>query len=151
MSSLSYIIQVYGGCSSYLINQLQVQQNKAARTITKLQWITTKRTLLLQCSWLSVRQLIIYHSLILLHKILSERKPENVFNKIERVTRETRTSDRQTLVDKRCLKTATAQRSFIPRVIGDWNGLPFELSDIQSHKLFKQNLRQYIRENIPVK
>ena len=30
MSTLTYIIQVYGSCSGYLVNMLQVQQNNAA-------------------------------------------------------------------------------------------------------------------------
>ena len=33
------------------------------------------RTLLLQCGWLSVRQLVEYHSLVLMFKVLQDRKP----------------------------------------------------------------------------
>ena len=151
MSSLSYIVQVYGGCSSYLLNLLQVQQNTAARSITKLPWMTSTSNLLLQCNWLSVRQLVIYHSVLLLHRILIDRKPEKLKDKVEMTARETRTSDRLTLVDNRKFKTQTAQRSFIPRVLSDWNKLPLVLREIESRDIFKQELKKYVKKNIPVK
>ena len=56
MSTLSYISQVYGGCSKYLIDMLQVKQSTAAHHITKLPWMTSTETLLKQCNWLSFRQ-----------------------------------------------------------------------------------------------
>ena len=61
-----YVMQLWGGTSDYLINMLQVLQNKAARFVTKLGIYTSQKTLLLQCGWLSVRQLIQYHSLIMI-------------------------------------------------------------------------------------
>ena len=54
MSTLAYIIPVYGSCSEYLLNSLQVQQNIACRHITKLPLMTPTKTLLTQCGWLSV-------------------------------------------------------------------------------------------------
>ena len=51
MSSLNYLIQVYGSCSKYLISALQVQQNNAARHITKLAWMTPTENLLKQCNF----------------------------------------------------------------------------------------------------
>ena len=68
MPTLSYIIEVYGSCSEYLLDALQVQQNKAAKIITKLPFRTPTQTFLLQCDWLSVRQLVKYCLLTLLHK-----------------------------------------------------------------------------------
>ena len=49
MSHITYLIQLYGGCSEQLLSSLQVLQNKAARLVTKLDWRTPTRTLLLQC------------------------------------------------------------------------------------------------------
>ena len=40
MSSISYIIQVYGGCRGYLLDMIQVEQNLAARLTTKLPRLT---------------------------------------------------------------------------------------------------------------
>ena len=151
MSTLSYIIQVYGGCSNYLINMLQVQQNTAARHITKLPWMTSTKTLLTQCNWLSVRQLIEYHSLILFHKALVTEKPDYIYKKIKTRARETRTADYLTVVETRNLKTATASKSFIPRTIISWNSLPLAIREIRLKHQFKTELRAFIKENIPVK
>ena len=74
-SRLIYLIQLWGGCSNYLIRFLQILQNRAARIVTKLNWFTPVRTLLLQCGWLSVHQLVHYHSLMLAYKIRLEKTP----------------------------------------------------------------------------
>ena len=55
MSMLTYAIQIYGACSSYLIHMLQVQQNAAARHITQLPWMTPTSTLLKQCKWITAK------------------------------------------------------------------------------------------------
>ena len=55
---------------------MQRAQNRAARTVTKLDWSTPVADLLKQCGWLSVRQLVLYHSLILVFKVKMQGKPE---------------------------------------------------------------------------
>ena len=49
ISKLSYLISLWGGCEKYLIQALQVIQNKAARVVTKLDWYTPTHVLLSQC------------------------------------------------------------------------------------------------------
>ena len=71
MSKLIYLIQLWGGCSGYLLDFLQVLQNRAAR----LGWYTQVSTILKQCGWLSVRQLLHYHSLLLAFKMIQDKKP----------------------------------------------------------------------------
>ena len=46
MSKLIYLIPLWGGCEKFLIKALQIVQNKAARTVTKLGMFTPIRTLL---------------------------------------------------------------------------------------------------------
>ena len=70
-----YLIQLWGGCSDYLIKFIQVIQNRAARLVTKLDWYTPVQKLLDQCGWLSVKQLVEYHSLLLVYKVKAEGKP----------------------------------------------------------------------------
>ena len=62
MSVLAYLIPLWGGCEGYLVRAMQVLQNRAARQVTKLNWFTPTRKLLNQCNWLSISQLIFYHS-----------------------------------------------------------------------------------------
>ena len=83
MSKLIYLIQLWGGCSGYLLDFLQVLQNRAARLVTRLGWFTPVSTLLKQCGWLSVRQLVHYHSLTLAFKITAEKKPAYFVDKLD--------------------------------------------------------------------
>ena len=75
MSRLVYVIQLYGSASDYLLKALQVLQNKAARTVTRSGWRTETAALLRQIGWLSVKQLVVYHSLLLVFKINRDGKP----------------------------------------------------------------------------
>ena len=76
MSKLVYLMPLWGGCDKFLIKALQIVQNKAARTVTKLGIFTPVRTLLKQCGWLSVNQLVFFHTVVLLFKTLQNKSPE---------------------------------------------------------------------------
>ena len=65
-----------GGCEK----SLQVIKNKAARVVTKLDWSTSSHALLSQCGWLSVHQLVVYHTVVLVHKVLLSGTPKHLFN-----------------------------------------------------------------------
>ena len=58
MSKLTYVIPVWSGCENYLVNAIQSIQNKAARVVTKCNQYTSIKSLLSQCGWLSVNQLL---------------------------------------------------------------------------------------------
>ena len=75
VSKLCYLIQLWGGTEGYLLNSLQVLQNREARAVTGLSWFTPTRQLLKQCKWLSVRQLVFYQTVLGTHKIVTAVKP----------------------------------------------------------------------------
>ena len=156
LSTLTYIIQVYGGCSGYLLATLQVLQNKAARCVTRLPWMTPTSTLLTQCGWLSIKQLIMYHSLVLIYKVKMDKKPDYIYQHIgdmqgRNTRQEAERVGNNLLRDVRNMEKETAKRTFIPRTIEDWNSLPVRLREINSITLFKKELKQWIRESIPVR
>ena len=74
MSSLINLIQLWSGTTDTL---LQVTQNRAARLVTKLPPTTSCETLLRQVGWLSVRQLSVYHSMIMVFNIRRTGRPYN--------------------------------------------------------------------------
>ena len=150
MSTVSYIIQVYGSCSGYLL-QAQVQQNFAVRYACKLPFYTPTQTLLDQCGWLSIRKLVAYHSLILLHKVIVNKTPQYIYSRLKFNERDSRTSDNMMLVENRRYKTATASRSFLPRTIKDWNKLPIDIRSTENHVFFKKQVKIFIKDNIPIK
>ena len=82
MSKLIYLIPLWSGCEDYLIKSLQVVQNKAARSVAKLNIFTPSKTLMKVCGWMSVRQLMAYHSLMLLHKTICSQSPVYLYQKV---------------------------------------------------------------------
>ena len=82
ISRLIYLIPLWSGCEKYLIKSLQVVQNKAARVVTKCGKRTPVKDMLKQCGWLSVSQLGVYHSLLLLFKILQTKSPRYLYSKL---------------------------------------------------------------------
>ena len=82
MSKLIYLMPVWMECEDYLVNALQVNMNKVARLVTKLDIFTPTSVLLQQCGWMSVKQLMAYHSIVLLHKTLKNQTPSFLFQKV---------------------------------------------------------------------
>ena len=96
--------------------------------------------------------MLMYFSLVLLHKVINDRKPEYLYSQVKFQTfrRETRNSDHLTLVTNK-LRAATAGKSFLPRTIQQWNSLPFNLREISDKVAFKLSLKKHIKDYIPVK
>ena len=83
MSRLVYMISVWGGAQKYLLRALQVQQLNAARTVCGfLSRFWSKRKLLSRVGWLSVRQLIFFHTVLQAHKIITSGKPAGILESI---------------------------------------------------------------------
>ena len=81
LSKLCYLVQLWGGTEAYLLAQLQVLQNKAARAVTGKSWFTPTRQLLKECKWLNVKQLVFYQSVLQVHKVLLSGKPVSIRKK----------------------------------------------------------------------
>ena len=147
MSHLTYLVQLYGGCSEYLLSALQVQQNRAARLVTRLGWWTPSSTLLLQCGWLSIRQMVIYQSLLLLFKTKQNMCPEYIFSKIScKFKRVTRNQTAGGIKDNRRFCSNLANESFLPRSIKLWNEkVPGDIRTIVSIIEFKQKLKSWVK------
>ena len=75
ISVLSYLITLWGAGEGYLLRALQVVQNKADRCVTKVSWFTATRQLLKQCGWMSIKQLVFYHTALTMHKTIMSGKP----------------------------------------------------------------------------
>ena len=152
MSYLVYLIQLYGGCSEFLLSALQVLQNRAANLVTRLGWRTPVRTLLLQCGWLSIRQLVVFHSILLLFNTRQTKKPTYIHSKISQdFNLRTRLATSFGIKDTRMLEKTTAQQSFIPRTVKIWNErLPAELRTETALKIFKTKLKTWVKENVKI-
>ena len=83
MSIITYMVAVWGGTEAYVIKAVQIMQNKAARSVTKLSWYTPTRTLLTQCNWLSIKQLIFFHTALQVWRVIASQCPVHIHSKLE--------------------------------------------------------------------
>ena len=151
MSSIMYIIIVYGSCSEYLKDCLQVVQNTAARCVTGLAWTTPVAVLLLQFGWLSVRQLIMFHSLVTVFKIKQDGKPIYLNEKLSRsFNYETRLSKTNAIRKTEKIGSDYRKLSFIPRSSNQWIIPPAKIRNLTELKHFKTELRSWIKKNVSI-
>ena len=131
-SKLSYVMPLFSGCEKYLINSLQIIQNKAARFVTKCDRYTSVKSLLSQCGWLSVHQLGVYHSVLIIYKTFQNNSPkylkERIKNKFPYKTRMAASNVINLGPDPNLQLT---RNSFRWRASNLWNKLPEEIRSIQ--------------------
>ena len=70
-SVLCYCLPLFGGCNKSEMSSLQVQQNKAAQIVLNFPPRTNMGLMFDQLEWLTVHQLIAYHTLISVYRIRS--------------------------------------------------------------------------------
>ena len=153
ISKLIYMIPLWGGCEKYLIKCLQVIQNSAARTVTRRNIFTPVEELLRMCNWLSVSQLVVYHTLKLVFNTRQSGKPEYLADMF---------SDdfpyRTRFAEQGNIKVLghgepgleMTRKSFKHRGMCDWNRLPTMIKTEEDPKKFKSLLLTWIRNNVPI-
>ena len=147
MSILIYMITIWGSTEEYILNCVQLMQNKAARCVTKLDRYTSIKTLLDQCNWLSVRQLIFYHSVLQIRKTKQTKKPDYIYSNLQ--TTNTRSSvDGNLKIPAK--KTAIASRSFMVRAVLHWNQTPPKIRNCNTLNSPKKNVKEYVKQNVPL-
>ena len=151
MSVLAYLIPLWGGCEDYLVRALQVLQNRAARQVTKLSWFTPTRQLLHQCGWLSIKQLIYYHSALTVFRITKSRSPfylsQNLVTEHPYPTRLATGGG----IRSEGIFGGPRSRSFLIRAPRDFNNIPADIRNCKTLPAFKQKLKNWVKTKIPVK
>ena len=151
LSKLSYMLAVWGGCSAVLKKSLQIIQNKVARVVTKLDWSTSTELLLRQMGWLSVNQLIFYHSVLLVYKVKMTQRPRYLFNMFSwSYQYNTRQAESGLIKHLGKLKLDISKNSFKWRAAKDYNQLPVEIRASPTIAFFKSRVKGWIREHISV-
>ena len=148
MSYLSYLIPLYGGSPEYLITALQTLQNRAARLVTKSDWGTSSSAMMSQIGWLNVRQLIVFHSIMILFKTRRDKKPVYLYNQIsQKFAVNTRLGVNNGIKETRRFKSTLGTQSFTPRSIKQWNSLPMDIRTESSILKFRSKLRVWVKLN----
>ena len=154
MTKLTYLIQVWGGCDSYLLKSLQIVQNKVARVVTRKSWSTPVKVLLSECGWLSVTQLATFHTVLLVFKVLQTGSPAalaGMFStEYECATRQASQGFIKPSSKKKVAKSGLVASSFRYRALNQFNLLPAEIRNETCLIKFKHLTKKGILENLPV-
>ena len=137
-----YCLSLFGGCDKSHIKDIQVLQNKAAQIVTHSPPRTRREELYDQVQWLTVNQLIVYHTLVTVFKVRKNNEPEYLALKLNNDTRTGRI-----LIPNTDLRLA--QNSFVIRGSSNWNTLPEHIRNQVKIGSFKKLVKIWILKNIP--
>ena len=138
MSRLAYIMPLWGSTTNNHIRKVQTLWNNISRWTTGLHRKTRTRDLMTANGWMSIKDMISYHSLIMVWKILYLKKPKHIYNTI------TTEDDNLILLTKPRLQFTS--RGFKHRASLEWNQLPTTLRNEDSISIFKKTLKKWISE-----
>ena len=151
-SKLSYLIALWGGCGAGMLRTLQIIQNKVARTVARVDWSTPTQDIFNQCGWLSVTQLVFYHSVLLIYKVKINHQPrylDNMFN--WNYLYNTRQAESGQIRLEGRPKLDITSNSFKWRATKQYNQLPVDVTRSETVQTFKKKAKAWIKENIAFK
>ena len=153
-SKLIFQISLWGGTEEYLLEALQVIQNKAARSVCKGDKYTAVVDLLRQCGWLSVKQLIFFHSVVLVYKTILTTYPKYIYDKLStQFPYNTRLANTEAvrMGSRFQSRLELTEKSFMNRATLSYNLIPPEIRKVPKLQNFKKKLRKWVVENIKLK
>ena len=140
-SVLIYCLPLFGGCNDSDLNDLQVLQNKIGRLITKSRYETRRTEIFERLQWLTVRQQIVYHTVLTIQKIRQSNEPEFLASKFKR-------DNRYGKIIIPHSNLTLYRKSFLYRGILSWNSLPDDLRKEDNSRTFKKLARCWILQNV---
>ena len=140
-SVLIYCLPLFGGCDISEIKQLQVLQNKAAQVVTHSPPRAERLAMYSRLKWLTVNQLIAYHTLLTVFKIRQTGEPEYLASFLQEDSR----SGRIILPNT---QLSLFMKSFVWRGAATWNQLSLELRKSNKIGHFKRGVREWVLRNI---
>ena len=135
------VFQCLGGCNNFEKNSLQVMQNKAARLVTHSHLRVPRKEIFSQLGWLTVRQLIFYHTALSTYRIRQCEEPEYLSSWMSR------DNDRGSIIVPNTT-LSLAKDSYCYRGSTQWNTIPEHIRNSEKISNFKQKLREWILVNI---
>ena len=140
-SVLCYCIQLFGGCNSSELHQLQVQQNRAAKCVLRLPPGSSRSFIFEKLGWMSVQQLIAYHTLITIFRIRHNREPEYLADFL------TRDNIYGNIIVQNS-NLSLYRNSFTYRGSVLWNRLPKDMRKKVKIGIFKKEVKSWIKKNV---
>ena len=140
-SVLCYCLPLFGGCNNSDIQLLQTQQNRAGRIVLNLPPRFSRDTMFDMLGWMTVQQLVAYHTLLTVYRIRSSKEPEYLARAL------CRDNYRGNIVIENS-RLGLYKKSFVQRGSTLWNSVPIELRRIPSKGAFKAKLKKWIHVNV---
>ena len=160
VSKILYVLPLYGGAPDYMMTALQRKMTAALRIVTRRKWdvrgrrLTSTAELLNQCGLLSVRQMVFFHSVAAVHKLLVHRAPEYLHTVVTSALASgvqhrypTRTAGTRVVTPAHL---SVANTSFRWRASTQYAALPQDLRNEGTLKQFLVKLREYTARNVAI-
>ena len=134
-----------------MLKGLQVQVNRAARSVTGLSGFTSTKKLMEKCGWLTVKQLALHQTILMVHKTLLTSRPLYMYSRLysdySYSTRQHSSGCIRLDHTYRC-RGDLPENSFRYRGAHCYNALPAEIRTVRNMNTFKLKLKRCIKENI---
>ena len=141
-SVLGYCLPVFGSCDSGEIQDIQILQNKAAQLVTHSPPRAIRNPMYDRLGWLTVNQLVRYHTLLAVYRIRLTGEPEYLAASLCNDNRM-----RNIIVQN--TKLTLAKKSFKLRGASNWNALPANIRNLQTIGAFKKSVKIWIMQHVP--
>ena len=141
VSSTVYCLPLFGGCNSCELDALQQLQNRAARIALNLPQMSNRKSMYVELEWLTVRQLIVYHTLILVFRVRQSGAPSALARQL------LSENYRGNIIVKNS-HLELYKRSFVPRGATLWNKLPLGVKMMKNIGIFKKHLKDWVMNNV---
>ena len=141
-SVLIYCLPLIGGLDKGQLGDLQVLQNKAAQIVTRSRPRSPRGVMYDKLDWLSVNQLIAYHTLIQIFKIRTSGEPEYL-------TRILSNDNRNGHILIPNSELTLARKSFCFRGAELWNRVPALVRSSSKIGRFEIQTRKWVKDCVP--
>ena len=150
MSKMVCLITVWEGAQQYLLNGLQVQQLTASRTVCGYDsYFWSKKKLLDKVKWLSVRQVIFFHTVLQAHKTLQTGIPRVIHDSIFTTHSYSASSGHIRVGEMFQGQSNMINLSFKHRAANLYNTVPASVRT-GSLAAVKRKLKKWVLQNVPI-
>ena len=141
-SVLGYCLPLHGACDMGEIRDIQILQNKAAQMVTHSPPRAVRKPMYDTLDWLTVYQLVRYHTLLAVFRIRMTKEPEYLASSLCHDNRNGKIIVQNT-------RLTMTQKSFKIRGACHWNALPLETRSLSQVGVFKKEVKTWIKKHVP--
>ena len=148
-SKMVFLISVWGGTEEYLLDSLQILSNKAMRMICNVGKSIKIEELQKRTGWMSVRQSVMFHSLMDARRVMSTQQPAYLYRKLcGALETGDRLHNTRNGAQQAAPRLALIEASWLHRAAAGYRRLPRDLVALPRgggrDKAFKERLKKWV-------